>query len=480
MKKALFFFGWLVLAILVGGLSSQANELTLQSAVYYFPDPELDSLTLVEFQFSVNRDDFEFFRPDSTGSLVLARVYAEVKLLSHDGLAVDSAKTYFTVTAFSPEDALKPGMKVFNNLQLLVRPGEYSARVTVIDAVSKRRGEAFFDKVQVEPILKQYLNIGGPILAYSAKYVGKEIESLQERLVHNGFIVYPDPLGVYSTSDTAAVIYAELYNVQGKPEDSPLKIEYRLESELGRVVQDYGFKMQERAAKALVLRESLDISHILEGTYYLRLMVSDSMYDQSVVRRIPLILIEPKSLREVAARQQSSDPYDSLSVQDKVNVSWHEMNPNQQSVIRDLSDSGKINYLAQFWREHDDQPLTRRIERREELVKRYRYANQRYSTDFEKNDGWLTDRGRTYLIHGAPDRIQSQEMPTASSPGGSNMESTAPYEVWSYFQIEEGKVVVFVDYDGMGEYTLAHSTFDGELYSDYWNSVLKSIQIDLD
>ena len=60
------------------------------------------------------------------------------------------------------------------------------------------------------------------------------------------------------------------------------------------------------------------------------------------------------------------------------------------------------------------------------------------------------------------------------------LDSANPYLVWTYFQIEEGKVAVFVDTEGFDDYRLVHSNFDGELYSDYWYAVLKSPIIDTD
>ena len=86
------------------------------------------------------------------------------------------------------------------------------------------------------------------------------------------------------------------------------------------------------------------------------------------------------------------------------------------------------------------------------------------------------------MTYGAPDRVQSEDMPTGSSPSDmqSHLETNVPYEVWYYFQIEEGKEVVFADTDGMGDHRLVHATFDGETYSEFWADVLRSSIIDAD
>lgn len=473
------FYSLICFVLLLGGMV-RANDLTLQAGLVYYPDPELDSVVLVEFPFTVNRDEFEFYQPDSADSRLFARIFAEVKLMNTAGIVIDSTKTYFSSAASSADDAVRTGLKLFDNLALLIAPGEYTARLTVIDAVSKRKGEAFYDKLTVEPAFGNNLCLGGPLLAYKIKYVGVE-EQPNPRLVHNGLLVHTNPLGVFSTVDSQVYLYAELYNISGSVSDAPLKIEYRLESEHGRVVTDWGFKLQSRASKSIVITESLDIVPVLAGNYQLRLVVTDSLFDQTIVKRVPLLVLEPSDFNaEAVARKSEGDPYDTLVFQHKLNIARYELNPEEKMILDRLSDEGKLNYLDQFWKEHDDQPLTVSNERRNEIIKRYAHANQEYSTDFEKTDGWSTDRGRIYLVHGEPDRIQSNLMPTASSPDVSMIYTGSPYEVWYYFQIEEGKEVVFVDEDGFGEYKLEHSNFDGEQYSEYWYSVLRSAVLDVD
>ena len=469
----------LICLILFGG-NLRASDLTLQAGLAYYPNPELSNEVLVEFPFTVNRHEFEFYQPDTLDVRLFARVYAEVKLFNASGIAIDSAKTYFSSVALSTEDATRSGLKLFDNLMLMVPPGEYTAKLTVIDVVSKSQGIAFYENIQVEPINRSSLALGGPLLAYKIKYVGEEVLP-NRRLVHNGLLVHTNPLGVYSTADKLAYLYAELYNIQGSESDSPIKIEYRLESELGQVVIDWGYRLQHRAARSIVVTESLDIGMVLAGTYFLRVMISDSLFDQSVVKRIPLLILDPQEFdAETVAMKTADDPYDTLSFQDKLNIARYELNPEEQATLDRLSDDGKLNFLDQFWTEHDDQPLTSRNEKRDEIIVRYIYANQTFSTALEQVDGWSTDRGRIYISYGEPDRIQSREMPTLSSPNPSQLNSANPYEVWTYFQIEEGKEVVFVDAEGFDDYRLVHSTFDGELYSEYWHSVIKSPIIDID
>lgn len=466
--------------VLLFGGTLRANDLTLQAGLIYYPDPQLDSVVLVEFPFTLNRDEFEFYQPDSLDSRLFAEIYAELKLIDTAGMVIDSAKTYFTSVAASAEAASVTGLKLFEKLALLITPGEYTARLTVIDAVGKNKGEVFYDNIKVGEISRDYLSLGGPLLAYNIKKASHEARA-NPRLVHNGLLIHTNPLGVFSTSDKEVYLYAELYNIQGSEKDAPLKVALRLESEYGRVVTDWGFKLQPRVGNSIVIAESLDIETVLAGTYYLRLLVTDSLFNQTVVSRVPLLVLEPADFDvKAVARKNIDDPYDTLSFQDKINIARYELNPEEKGILDKLSDEGKLNYLRQFWREHDDQPLTVSNEKRNQIIERYYYSNHIFSTNFEHTDGWSTDRGRIYIVYGEPDRTQSKEMPSASSPNPSGLYSASPYEVWYYFQIEDGKEVVFVDRTGTGEYRLEHSDFDGELFSDFWFSMLRSAVFDID
>jgi len=90
-----------------------------------------------------------------------------------------------------------------------------------------------------------------------------------------------------------------------------------------------------------------------------------------------------------------------------------------------------------FWKRHDPTPDTEENEFKDEFFARVRYANEHYSV---MEPGWKSDRGRTYIRYGPPDRVESYPLTMDSRP----------YEVWTYDTL--GKRFVFVDYEGFGRY----------------------------
>ena len=108
----------------------------------------------------------------------------------------------------------------------------------------------------------------------------------------------------------------------------------------------------------------------------------------------------------------------------------------------------KEHFVEQFWRRRDPNPLTAHNEFKDEHYRRIAYANERFSSGLA---GWLTDRGRIYIIHGPPAEIESR--PSGGyyrrpyyEGGGST--TTYPFEIWRYRYVEgigTDVVLEFVD-----------------------------------
>ena len=126
---------------------------------------------------------------------------------------------------------------------------------------------------------------------------------------------------------------------------------------------------------------------------------------------------------------------------------------NQLSTIEE-----KENFIEQFWFRRDPNPRTAVNDFKEEHYRRVAYSNERFSSGIP---GWLTDRGRIYIIHGEPAEIDSHPSGgTYNRPfhEGSGTTSTYPFETWRYRYIEgmgSDIELEFVDPTLSGEYRLA-------------------------
>jgi GWxTD domain-containing protein len=99
-------------------------------------------------------------------------------------------------------------------------------------------------------------------------------------------------------------------------------------------------------------------------------------------------------------------------------------------------------FIEQFWQR-------RGTAAKEDHYRRIAYANQRFRTPTGR-PGWLTDRGRMYIVYGPPDEIESH-------PSGGQTISF-PYDVWMYHRVEgigNNLTFTFVDRMRAGDYRLA-------------------------
>lgn len=439
------------------------QQLTVYTGVTMYNNPEYDSVVLVEFPFSLNRHEFEFYRPDSTDSNLYARIFAQVHLFDSTGVPIDSTSTFFSVRVASKEEAGLTIYRIFNKLALFAKPGPYSSRLTVIDAVTKRTGEFLLDKFTVDPIEKQRITIGGTCLAYRLKYVGEQVEGANVRLVKNGFEVTPNPLSVFSTDDDVIHLYGEVYNL-AYSEEQPSKYELSftaLDTE-ENIFRDIDDMLLIKPGSTAVIAESFDISTWSPGRYFLRIIALDHTVNESDTTLVPFRIISPEEIRLAFQRARSFDPYDTLSIDMKVNLVAYLLNPEQKATLARLTDTGKLNFLSQYWRENDEDPTTKIVENRLEFIERYVFCNRNFSTNENKTDGWATYRGRIYMTYGQWDEIDDRQAPLLGNP----------YQIWYYRGIKEGKVFVFEDWTGTDEFRLVHSNVYGEIYSQKWQDRL--------
>jgi len=138
--------------------------------------------------------------------------------------------------------------------------------------------------------------------------------------------------------------------------------------------------------------------------------------------------------------------------------------PEEMSAFKQLSnDEERDQFIEQFWLRRDPTPDTAENEFKEEHYRRIAYANEHYAAG---KAGWRTDRGRIYVVFGAPDEIEAHpaggQYNRPQEEGGGET-STYPFETWRYRYLEgmgsQGQEVMieFVDTCMCGDY---HMTID--------------------
>jgi GWxTD domain-containing protein len=141
-------------------------------------------------------------------------------------------------------------------------------------------------------------------------------------------------------------------------------------------------------------------------------------------------------------------------------VRWIITDEEKSAFMQLSNDEERDQFIEAFWQRRDPTPDTEENEFKEEHYRRIAYANEHFAAGIP---GWKTDRGRTYIVFGPADEIESH--PSGGSyerpmEEGGGETSTFPFETWRYRYLEgigQEVIIEFVDTCMCGDY---HMTMD--------------------
>ena len=141
-------------------------------------------------------------------------------------------------------------------------------------------------------------------------------------------------------------------------------------------------------------------------------------------------------------------------------VRWIITDEEKSAFMQLSNDEERDQFIEAFWQRRDPTPDTEENEFKEEHYRRIAYANEHFPAGIP---GWKTDRGRTYIVFGPADEIESH--PSGGSyerpmDEGGGETSTFPFETWRYRYLEgigQEVIIEFVDSCMCGDY---HMTMD--------------------
>jgi GWxTD domain-containing protein len=111
----------------------------------------------------------------------------------------------------------------------------------------------------------------------------------------------------------------------------------------------------------------------------------------------------------------------------------------EKKLFPSLGPEERKKFIEEFWKKRDPSPSTDENEYRDEYYSRIDRANRLFR---EGSSGWLTDRGRAYVLLGDPERRNTY-------PSGYSFYDR-PMEIWYYKYF----TIMFIDYTFTGIYKL--------------------------
>lgn len=167
----------------------------------------------------------------------------------------------------------------------------------------------------------------------------------------------------------------------------------------------------------LVFEENLDNNKLREGNYLLRYNVS-----------IGETAFEVNKKFEVVWYKKPIYLYD---VELAIKPLHYILSVEEKAQIKKLEGERLSDWFEKYWREKDPDPETIVNEIQLEFYQRVMKADRKYIDSY--NEGWKTDRGKTIILYGDPDRTEQSRYSTKNKP----------YEIWYYTKLN--KKLVFID-----------------------------------
>jgi GWxTD domain-containing protein len=285
----------------------------------------------------------------------------------------------------------------------------------------------------------------------------------------NGLDLTPLVSNFYPEHISTLSFYNELYNMDkklGKGESFVIKT-YIKSFESGSVLKEYGKVKRYKATEVVPVINSLNIENLPNGNFNLvmevidknnNIVTSSSMFFQ---RSNPNAKISEEYYESIAASGTFADKIPTL---DSLKLAVRSLEP--------ISDDIEKNFILPHLKDEDDKLLRRYFynfwEKRygvnaevewEKYAEKVRQVNEAFGTGFKY--GFESDRGRIYLLNGAPNTIDQ----IINDP------RAYPFEIWHYYQLgkQRNRKFVFMAHDAAtNNFELLHSNAIGYVQNPKW------------
>ncbi|MBN2365440.1 MAG: GWxTD domain-containing protein [Calditrichaeota bacterium] len=454
-----------ILFILVSITTNQAQTGFIPLSIDHAIFKAEKNKVYLEIYLSFNESHLQYIDQDQQ---YMAEYMATAQILQGDSLLFqDVDKRKSQLDSMNEISAYRKFLNIFG---FIIDDGSYSAKITVQDLHSPRKGEYIFD-FEARPFPEQELMISDIELCSHIS-----ADTAKGDFQKNSFLVIPNPGSIFSVNIPVVYYYAELYNLKmttGDPGQYKLRTSIRdLE---GNSVKEYPEKIIKKPGETAVLVGGHNIVTLLSSTYFFNIEIED--LDSREITRTS------KRFTFFKPETEEGRPGDSLYAADKETVSIAEYlqygeeelltqfektryisTKKERDIFKNLNLDGKRVFLARFWKKFDPTPATEVNEFKQNYTELINFAETNFSSMNKK--GWETDRGRVLLSYGSPDEIERFYMAI----------DMKPHEIWHYHELEGGVLFVFADLSGFGDFELLHSTYSKELYQPDWERLVRRTQ----
>ena len=453
MKKSIFILA-LVLIAFAGNAQVKAKRLKpyLSTTTYCVPGmtPYVENAIAIENRSAV----YKQFEPGKFKATVqIVTTFRKGEETTFSKIALDSP----VVTDTSKLDGAFIGQQRFP-----LTNGEYQMEISITDMNS---GEALpTESVTVELNYPDNVPSISDILLFDSYSKATKPSDCTK----SGYDFLPRVYPFYGSNENKLHFYAELYNSNKLYNEGKYLVNYYIETvESSNRMQNFFYTKRFDVSKANILLNTLDISELPSGNYYLvvemrdrsnALICSNSCFFQ---RSNPNVAFAIDDLSGVAIANTFVSNITEIDTLRKyiryLDPICTEMERDYASNLVRTDDTKTMQqFLFNFWSKRS--PVNPK-QSFEDYLAAVRRVNMSFKTS--SYPGYRTDRGYVFLKYGQPDKI----MESPNEPGA------YPYEIWHYYEVanQHNKRFVFMSKDSAAnDYQLIHSDVVGELNNPRW------------
>ena len=291
------------------------------------------------------------------------------------------------------------------------------------------------------------------------------------KLNKNGFDLYPQVSNFFDKNQNSLKFYAEIYNTSAVLNSDAYLLSYRVETHESHQVLDSYSKIYRQTARPVnVVMTDLDITDLNSGNYDLmvevrnrnnEVLASRSLFFQ---RSHTPVISSDSSFKDIEGTfVVSITNRDSLY--EYIKCLWPIASTAENNFADNRLLASDIRQLQQFiydfWvKRNPANPALAWFEYKKQVD----IVNNEFSAGNKK--GYNTERGRVFLMYGAPNQISKQY----------NEPASYPYEIWQYYKLKDMADRKFVFYSrqiASNDFELLHSDAKGEVININWRVELR-------
>ncbi len=363
-----------------------------------------------------------------------------------------------------PDTSMLENSRTYNDLfGFYIKPDIYRVYIVVKDV----NNDAVRDSVSV--LLDVKLPNTNAITMSDVEFassIGQIERDSTNRFYKNTFEVKPHPSRMFGIQQPVLFYYLEAYNLK-KNQSEFYYTKAIITNAVGKEVVNHE-KTKRRVNDSNVEVGMMKVNALRTGVYTFTFMIIDSVDKKQYGSSKKFFVYNPTLPNDTSL----TAAHNSIDATEYATMSEQELDKefDQARYITTRSETeqykkyttveAKRKALYEFWLNRDEDRTTPENEQKTDYFKRLAHANVQYKTGFR--EGWKTDRGRVFILYGAPDDIERH----------ANELDKKPYEVWTYNSIQGGVVFIFGDRTGFSDYVLLHSTHRNEMHDENWERQL--------